>query len=304
MAKKAKRPAKNSVVGARVRNLSRKQVRAKAKKEASQQPPIPGSFSLLRQTFGLFKTNWKVLSGIVFVYLLLNLIFASGLLSALNGAAGNFKHSHHLSDALSGYGSLISGSSGGSQTGSAMQTILLVIESLVIIWTLRRLLAKESVRVKQAYYQSMSPLIPFLLVIFSILLQLMPLVIGAAVWAVVAPVSTALNIIFAIVFGLLAIWSIYMVSGSFMALYIVTLPDMQPRQALRSAKRLVKYRRWFVLWRELWLPIFVFVGLGAVIIPLILWLPFLVGPVFFVLLMISFLFVHAYMYNLYRGLVG
>ena len=309
MVKKAKtKPKKSSVTNGRTRQLSKKDAKLKAKKDAAKQPPIPNSFKLVGQVFKAMKINWKVLGGIVLVYSLLNVVFASGLLSDLNTTVTNIRQTHGLSNALSGYGSLIGSSSDGSQTSSVMQSLLLVLESLVIIWVLRQLLAGRMIRVKQAYYQSMLPLVPFLLVIFMIIVQLLPITLGAALLSLVlSSVVTGgglVTFLFVVVFAALAAWSIYMVSSSIFAIYIVTLPDMQPRQALRSAKKLAGFRRWLILRRLVFLPIFVLLALGVIIIPLILVLPFLVVPVFFVLLMISILFVHTYLYDLYRGLLG
>lgn len=313
---KGKQPAKKAVgksvnSGPRVRNLTKKQRRAKAKKEVISRRPLSGNFKLTAQVIKLLKQHWKILGGIVLVYLLLNIVFASGISnisSAISTLKDNLSGSANLSSAFSGFGSLV-GSSGASSstTGSALQSVLIVLESLVIIWALRQLLAGEVIKVKQAYYHSTTPLIPFVLVIFMIIIQLLPITFGAAVLSAVLTsaftTGALLTLIFGTLFTLLAVWSIYMVSGSIFALYIVTLPDMQPRQALRSAKNLVRYRRWPVIRKMLFLPIFILVAMGLIIIPLILYATFLVVPVFYVLSMLTILFAHTYLYSLYRELI-
>ena len=295
----------------RVRDLTKKQRRAKAKKEVRSRRPLSGSFKLITQVFKLLKQHWKTLGGIVLAYLILNIIFASGISnisSAVSTLKDNLSGSTNLHSAFSGFGTLV-GSSGASSsaTGSALQSVLIVLESLVIIWALRQLLAGEAIKVKQAYYHSTAPLVPFVLVIFMIIIQLLPVTLGAAVLSAVltSAFSTGAMVtaIFSTLFAALAFWSIYMVSGSIFALYIVTLPDMQPRQALRSAKNLVHFRRWPIIRKVLFLPIFILVVMGAVIIPLILYATFLVVPVFYVLSMLTILFVHAYLYSLYRELI-
>jgi hypothetical protein len=107
-----------------------------------------------------------------------------------------------------------------------------------------------------------------------------------------------------IFFILLAGWSFYMLSSSIFAIYIVTLPEMPPRESLRSAKKLVNRRRMAVLPRVVYLPVFILVVMAAAIIPLILLASFLVAPVFYVLSMLAILFVHAYLYSLYRSLLA
>ena len=321
MAKREKKGSKESSAksvkadSGRVRKLTRSQKKQVAKKEARKSAPLIGSFRLSWQVLQTLRRFWKPLGGIVLVYLILNIIFASGL-SNLSSTVGNVKDdlnsakgsSSQLFHALGGFSSLV-GSAGtnSSQASSVLQSVLIVLESLVIIWALRQLLAGKTIRVKQAYYQAMTPLIPFLLVIAVIIAQLLPLTLGTAALALVlSSISNGavVTVVFAVLFGFLAAWSIYMVSGSIFALYIVTLPDMQPRQALRSARNLVRFRRWSIMRRVIFLPLAVFALMAVVVIPLILFVSPVVAPVFFLLSMVAILFVHTYLYSLYRGLLG
>lgn len=293
--------SKKSSTSTRVRKTTPKQARQKAKKEARSHGPLPGSFRLTWQSLVFIKKFWKPLGGIVLVYALLNLIFTSGL---LNGAGSAVNGGGKLADALNVYGTLIS--SGGSNAAPLMQTVLLIIESLVIIWALRHLFSGEKIGVKQAYYHSTFPLIPFVIVLFIILLQLLPLTIGSTVLTLILSTvsgSSAVDVVAALLFIVLSAWSLYMVSSSIFALYIVTLPDMHPRVALKSAKSLVRYRRLPLIRKILFLPLFIIVFMGIVIVPLILFANFLVSPAFFVLSMLAVLFAHTYLYSLYKGLL-
>ena len=304
MVNKAKAKPKNKLsASSRVRPLTKKQ----AKQAAAKQRPVPSSFKLLKQTYIVLLENWRVLGGIVLVYLALNVVFASGLFGGFSNAISTARQTHSFSDALNGYSSLLGGSAGSSQGSSTAESLLFVFESLVIIWALRQLLAGQKIGVKQAFYHSMAPLVQFLLVIMVIIIQVLPLALGAALLSAILTggvVSPILAILAIAIFGLLAAWSIYMVSGSILGIYIATLPDMQPRQALRSAKKLVHFRRWRLLRRLFFLPLFILVALGIITVPLILLLPFLVAPAFFVLLMVTILFAHTYLYSLYRELIG
>ncbi|HSX17795.1 MAG TPA: hypothetical protein VLE51_00340, partial [Candidatus Saccharimonadales bacterium] len=73
--------------------------------------------------------------------------------------------------------------------------------------------------------------------------------------------------------------------------------------ALRSAKNLVKFRRWQLMRRIVFLPIFILVVMAALVVPLILFVSFLVAPVFYILSMLAILFIHTYLYSLYRSLL-
>ena len=309
----SKRRAASSV---RVRNLTRKQQRQKAKKDAQKRPALPGSFRLTAEVFKTLRKYWKPLGGIVIIYTLLNIIFASGLISSISSNVhdirGNLhpanpgQHVDRFSNAINGFGSLVTG--GGSGGTATMQVVLLILESLVIIWALRQLLAGEGIGVKQAYYHSMAPLIPFVIITFVVIIQLLPLTVGSAVLALVLSSAvtnaTAVNIIFGLIFVLLAAWTLYMLSSSIFALYVVTLPEMEPRDALRSAKNLARFRRWLLVRKILFLPLFVLLVMAIIIIPLILFADFLVTAAFFVLVMLAVLYCHTYLYSLYRKMIA
>ncbi len=244
------------------------------------------------------------------VYLLLNIVFANGLgnvISNFNSVKNSLGSSHNFSDALHGFGSLIGGgASAGSPSVSVLQSVLIVLGSLVIIWALRQMAAGKNFSVKDAYYKSMFPLVPFVLIIFVIIIQLLPITLGSGLVALIASAlassGLATFIMVLVILPLLG-WSLYMLSSSIFALYIVTLPDMQPRQALRSAKKLVNLRRLKIIRRLLFLPIFILLAFALVMLPLILFIHFLVVPIFYLLSMLVILFVHTYLYSLYRGLL-
>jgi hypothetical protein len=313
MAKEVKKQPKQAAASAgRTRKLTKKQQKAKAKKDVQKRPKLIGSFRLTWQVLQTIRKYWRTLLGIIIVYLLLNVIF--GGISNISGNFSNIKADldasggRNIASAAKGFASLV-GSSGtsGSATGSSLQGMLFIIVSLVIIWALRHLLSGQHVKIKTAYYNSTLPLIPFLLVVLVILVQLLPVTVGAGVLSVVSNsiftssgVATAAAII---AFILLAIWSLYMICASVFAAYIVTLPDMMPRQALKSARDLVRYRRLLVIRRLLFMPVFIFVVLGIVMTPLILWLSFIVPAVFLCLTALAVLFAHTYLYSLYRGLL-
>jgi hypothetical protein len=307
--------AKGRKAGSRTRRLTRwqqkKLAKSEAQKAARKRQKLPGSFYLTSQVFSTLRKHWRILGGIVLVYLALNIVLASGISGLSSNVAeikANLQSGDRIWNALSGFGALVgSGGASQSETASILQSILIILSSLVIIWALRQLLAGNNIGVKQAYYQSMAPLIPFLLVIMVIFIQLLPLtfgvpIIGSVLSAVMNP-GALLSVLLVIVFAGLAAWSFYMISSSIFALYIVTLPDMQPRQALRSAKNLVQFRRWQLMRKIAFLPIFILLVMAAVVVPLILIATALVAPVFYILSMLSLLFVHTYLYALYRSLL-
>lgn len=296
-------------IGPRVRRLTRRQTKKVAKNKA-EQSKVPGSFNLLGRSFRLLKDNWKILGAVMLVYAILNIIFASGLsnvISNFSNVKDSLSTNHSFSNALSGFGSLLSsGTSTGSDSASVLESLLLILGSLVIIWTLRNLMANKKFSLKDAYYRSMFPLIPFLLVILAIIIRLLPVTLGAGAISLVsgalASSGAVLVVLYVLLLPLLA-WSVYMLSSSIFALYIVTLPDIQPRMALRSAKNLVRFKRLKIIRRLLFLPLFIIVAMAAIMLPLILFIHILVVPIFYALTILLVLFVHTYLYSLYRGLI-
>jgi hypothetical protein len=184
---------------------------------------------------------------------------------------------------------------------------LTVLISLVTIWALRQVLAGRKIGVKESYYQGVYPLIPFTLVLLVMGLQLIPFAAGSWLYATIVSngiaVTLAEKAVWTLLFFALSLLSLYMICSSVFALYIVTLPNMTPLKALRSARQLVLHRRSVVLRKILYLPL-VLLLLGVVImIPIVLLLTPIAEWVFFLLSMFVLIFVHAYMYTAYRELL-
>ena len=265
------------------------------------------------------RTLWlhkQLFIGIILVYGLLNLVLVQGLasstdVSSLKGELNQIFTGHFgsLASSLSSFMVLV-GSAGNSssQTAGAYQLFLALITSLAIIWALRQLLAGQQLRIRDAYYRGMQPLIPFILVLMVVGLQLIPLLVGSSLYGLVISNGIAVHLIekllFVLLFAALALTTLYMLSSSLFALYIVTLPDMTPLKALRSARQLVKHRRWTVLRKILCLPVILLLVAAIIMVPIIVWLTPLAQWVFFLLTMFGLAAVHAYMYTLYRELLN
>ncbi len=286
-----------------------------SKRIKPQNSKLPSAWKLLRGSLKLLRQHWKLFLSITLIYGVLTIVLVRGfgglnlgelktnLRSGLNGSYSS------LSTAATLFTYLV-GSSGSSSTpaGGVYQSLLVIVMSLVVIWSLRQVLASNKIGVRDAFYKSMYPLIPFILVLFVIGLQLVPFAIGSWLYGTVInngiAVTSAEKVIWLLVFVLLAVLSLYMICSSLFALYIVTLPDMTPMKALRSARQLVLHRRWLVLRKILFLPLALLI-LGALIMfPLILWLTPLAEWIFFLLTMFVLVIVHTYMYSLYRELLS
>lgn len=280
-------------------------------------PRLPNSFKLFREAVKHVLAYPRVFFGITIVYLILTIALVKGFgvssnAQQLKGALGQVFHGRTaaISSSFTIFTTLL-GSVGNATTdvAGAYQTILLVAVSLALIWALRQThsTTKPKFVVRDAFYKGLYPLIPFLLVLVVMGLQLIPLILSGALYNLVFNNGLAVHwyeqLGWGIGLSLLALGSIYMISSSVFALYIVTLPDVRPLQALRSARELVRYRRWSIIRKVVFLPLALLLTTALIIIPLILVAVWSVEWVFFILTMLSLAIVHSYMYSLYRKLL-
>lgn len=280
-------------------------------------PGLPNSFKLFREAVKHVLVHPRVFFGITIVYLIMTIALVKGFgvtnnAQQLKSALGQVFHGRTaiISSSATIFATLL-GSVGNatSEVAGAYQTILLVIVSLALIWALRQThsATKPKFVIRDAFYKGLYPMIPFLLVLVVIGLQLIPLILAGVFYNFVFNNGLAVHWYEQIGWGLglslMALGSIYMISSSVFALYIVTLPDVRPMQALRSARELVKYRRWSVIRKVVFLPVALLTAIACIVIPLILFAVWSVEWVFFVLTMLSLAMVHSYMYGLYRKLL-
>jgi hypothetical protein len=281
----------------------------------AKQPVLPSAWHITILAARIIWNYRNLLIGIVLFYGLANLLLVQGLASNTDVATlkselsktlhGNFSD---VSSSLTIFIVLIGSSgSGSSATAGAYQVILILIVSLALIWSLRQVLSGTVVSIRDAYYKGVTPLVPVVLVLLVMGLQLIPLAIGASLYSTVIrngiAVATGEKLILAGIFAVLSVISLYWVTSSVFALYIVTLPGMTPMKALRSARELVRYRRLLVVRKILFLPLILLVMAACIMVPIIGLLTPLSQWVFFVVTMLALAAIHTYMYSLYRELL-
>lgn len=301
---------------AKPRQLERPQYKSfrLSKRLKHPSPKLPSAYSLFKQSLKNIWAHKKLFGAILLIYLLLLVIFVRGfgltddlgiakesIQELISGSAGK------LAASLTVFGILVGSTSPASEMAATYQSILSILFSLVMIWALRQTLAGEKISVKDTFYKSMYPLVPFLLVLLYIGLQLLPISAAAFLYNVTIASGLAVTVLeqvlWLLLVGLLLMWSVYMVTASVFALYIVTLPDMTPLRALRSTKSLVQFRRWTIMRKVLFLP-FVFLILALVIVLPVILLVTPVAEVVFLLLIAAMVPIgHSYGYTLYRELL-
>ncbi|MCA9332812.1 hypothetical protein KDA00_02970 [Candidatus Saccharibacteria bacterium] len=284
------------------------------KKIKNPSKPIIGSFKLMRESLKHLLKNKKLYLGIASVYFLVSLVLVSGLIGGtdystvkeslsevFNGTTGQ------LSIGISLFSMLIGGGNSITESGSVYQTTLIIMISLVSIWALRHSYAKTKITVRDAFYKSMTPFVPFVLVLIVMGLQLIPLLIGTTLYSIAIGQGLAVTVVEKVVWVLLVlglfVLTLYMLTSSIFALYIVTLPELTPMKALRSARELVRYRRWTIMRKVIFLPISLLLLAATIMIPVLLFLTFMAQWIFAFLSAIGIIVIHSYMYKLYRELI-
>ena len=285
-----------------------------AQKAAASRVRLPSVLALSKTAAALVWRNKKLFGGIALIYIICNILLVqtasatnlTKIKSTLESTSPATSNS--VSTGLSLYSFLIAGGvNSASQAGAAYQSLLLVIVSLALIWALRETMAAQTVRVRDSFYKGMYPLVPSLLVLLAIFAQLIPLALCSFIFGLVTKNGIATNLLQLSLWSLLPLAglcaSVYFLISSLFAGYVVTLPDMAPLKALRSARGLVKYRRWTVLRKLLFVPFVFLVGGAVIMLPFVLWLTPVAAWVFFVLSTVALVLFQAYMYTLYRELL-
>lgn len=286
------------------------------KRIKASQPAPPKVRALWKQTFKVIKEQPWLFGGIALIYLGLMAILVRGfgtdldLVGAKEYLAEFYKGaSGKAIMAFSLFGQLVSNSGSESATTNtnAYQSVISIIVALATVWAARQQNIKARIRVRDAFYKGMYPLIPFVMVLLVIGLQFIPAAAGVWLYSsiVTGGVATAAFeiILWTILVILLITLSLYMVTSSIFALFIVALPDMTPRRALRSARNLVLHRRWAVASRFVAMIFGMLLIAAIIMLPFLLWLPAIAESVFLLLSAFSVVVPTVYMYNLYYGLL-
>lgn len=277
---------------------------------------LPGSYKLMKKALSLMWANKLPLIFFTLVYGVMFLLFVRGIFNPINindiraevevslgeGSGTSFETNRLVFGQLAG--TIASGLSGEQ---SVYQVMLLVIGSLALIWLYRQQQAGNTVTVRMAFYRGMYPLIPFLLIVYLILLQLLPGVIGNFLYSTVVAGGIAVNgleqFIWLTLYLSLLLLSFYLVSSSLIALMIVTLPEMTPMMALRRARELARFRRFSLFRKVIGLMIIVALIFIAIVFPSLYIAAWLAQVLFLLLSILALPFVIAYLFILYRELL-
>jgi hypothetical protein len=306
--------SKSKKVEPKVRQLKSPVRKSFLGKRSPHPVKLPSAFKIFIASLRILKSEWRKFGAIAAIYLLLSLVLVRSMGDADLPALKEF-----VTSTLQGKGGdvtvgftvfgLLLGTTGQATTaaGNAYQSVLLIGITLVIVWALRQAHAGTSFGIKEAFYKAFTPLVPFLGVLLVISVQLIPFLLANFLYGVIFIGGVAMTlpeqIAWAALLLALIAWSLYMLTASLISMYIVTLPDMHPFAALRSARNLVRNRRFTIMRKMLFLPLIILVIAAVIMLPVIIFVAFAAEWIFVVLTALSLLVVHSYLYNLYRELL-
>lgn len=230
----------------------------------------PGLLSHAHATFKLIFSNWKIFLPLIILVVLFNIILV-GLMSedsyntfkdALDETNENLAKGQLGNVGKAGLLLIGTVTTGGLNRGmtevqQVFMIFLLIITWLVTIYLIRHRLAGHKVKLRDGLYNALTPFISTFCIVGVIFIELIPVfavivTYSAAVATdfLATPFYALVYFIFAI---LLIILSVYLLSGSLMALIAVTAPGLYPMTALNTATDIVAGRRIRFLIRILFL---------------------------------------------------
>ena len=271
--------------------------------------PLPSTIFLIEKTFHTLFSNWKPYALITGIYTLCVLVLIKGLafgsFSGLDSVANDMSIKEKIYYIASQFFSFSQSATINTSAASSLnQIIISAICILALIFALRTARSHHKPTMKQSFYEGMSPLVQFLLVLVMVGVHLIPIAVGSFLFSLSMGILSSSEYILAIIVLILfVLWSMYLFTHSLFALFIVTLPDTTPLQALRSAKQLVIKRR-LLIWRKLLLFLFCISFFSLIIfVPFIIWLTYLAPVVYFIGSSVLFTIVQVFLYTLYRELL-
>lgn len=292
---------------------------------------LPGYWAFTNYVRRILFANKKIFVYLIVIYAVLSIVLI-GLASqetyteisdTLRDASEEIVDGNlgELGNATLLLGTAVTGSLNGTPTD--LQRLYAIILALLVwlttVWLLRAIVAGNKPKLRDGLYNAGAPFLSTLLVSLVIIVQLLP--IALAIIGYGAAVSSGLldggieAMVFWAAAGLLGTLSIYWLSGTFIALVVVTLPGMYPMQAIKTAGDLVIGRRMRILLRLLWLLFIVALFWVVIMVPIILldtwikgiwpvihWVP-VVPIALIVMSSLTIVWSSSYTYLLYRKVV-
>ena len=260
-----------------------KSFRRSYREDYQRELEVPGIMSQIFLTFKTILKNWKLFLPFLVILVLMNIVCVgmmnedtyTSLQETIDEAGGTKLGS------LAKAGILLASSivSGGIAGGINESTVVFLIVMFLILWLttiylLRHILAEQKIRLRDALYNSMSPLISTFIVLVIVALECIPIIILVIAYSSAIETQFLATPFYALVFFIFAclmiILSAYLLSGSLIALIAISAPGLEPIRALKASSDLIAGRRIKFIIRLIAMIIAVIIMWLIIMLPLIL----------------------------------
>ena len=293
---------------------------------------LPGLLAHTHATFKIITSNLKLFLPLILIVLFLNVILV-GLMSqesyqAFQNALDetNEKLAHGQLGNLGKAGLLLIGTitTGGlnrgmSETQQVFMIFILLVTWLITIYLIRHLLAGHKIKLRDSFYNALTPFISTFCIIGVIFVELIPIFAVIITYSAAVATEFLATPFYALVYfifaALMVLLSTYLLSSSLIALVSITAPGLYPMVALNTANDIIAGCRIRFIIRLVFMFFFLAVCWILVMMPIILidtalksnieWLQAIPIVPFFLLFMtiFSMIYIAAYLYLFYRRLL-
>lgn len=294
----------------------------------------PGLLYHAATTFRLIFRNWRTFLPFIIAMMALYIVLvglmsedyytqlqesvdeASSDLAVAGGGVGNFAKAGMLLLSTILTGGL---DGGGDEVQTIFMILLFLVMWLVTIYLLRHYFVGKKLKLRDALYNALGPLISTICIFALIFVQAIPAMLVAITYSAAVATGFLSTPFYALIYFIFAaamiLLTVYLLSSSLIALIAVTTPGMYPMTALRLASDLMAGRRIRLILRAIYLLIVVVMVFIVVMLPIILldlWLKsiweWIAGwPIVpFCLLFVTcfvFIYVTSYLYRYYRWML-
>ena len=292
---------------------------------------VPGLMHHAVDSFRILTKNWKLFVPLVIFAVVFN-CFLVGIMSeesyvtfqeALDGSGYTALNSGNLAKAgLLLVSTITSGglSSGLTEVQIVFAVIIFLLIWLITIYLCRHILAGKKVKLRDGFYNALTPLISTFVILFVAFLQAIPIFVLVIAYSAAVQTDFLSTPFYALVFfifaSLLILLSAYLLSSTFIALIAVTAPGLYPLPALRTASDLMAGRRIRFIIRLIFLILVVALVWVIIMLPIIVTDLFLKSkfewmsgwPIVPVCLQImtcfTFVYITIYLYLYYRRMLA
>lgn len=282
---------------------------------------VKAAWLLIVETFRFLNRHRRLFIWLIVLYALATYFLIGGVSQAdyaslKSDSRGIAQGLDVITQAAAYLGAAVSG--GLTQAPSDLQRFLsgfiTLIFWLATIWAVRMLSADKKIKLREAFYNGMTPMMSTLAVLLVVALQLIPAALGLFAFSIAVTQDWIVSAVEGLAFGgaalLLSLLSLYWITGSIVATAIVALPGMYPLQAFVDARQLTMGKHWDIALRVVSVLIVEVLVWSVIMIPIFIldswlnlpWLP-LVPIAIQVMSGFSVIFTSTYLYKLYRSLL-